>query len=274
MILLIDNNTSIHEAVAKFADSVGRTVVKSMNMEHSLDLLKVNSEFQFLVVNAQKNEDAARHLIKSIGECEALAGLHVFAIGLEREQAGEEGEPVDVHIHYLEPPVMKENVSGFLNNVWARLLKHKEDGIIARVSLPSSARPLIAWKSEYSIGVESIDKQHKQLVTIINVLNNSTRQGSSREVLWEVLVSLIRYTKIHFESEERLFKMHGYPGYDEQRRAHEKLTAQVSDFSKAFIQHQIDISPDLMVFLRDWLMDHVLELDRRSRQFLRERGAR
>ena len=274
MILLIDGEQSIKDAVAEFANPLSQMVVRCSNFEPAFSLLRDNHQFDILVLNAQGNEAAAKRLIESIVGEKSLAGLHTIAIGLADERNDEEAEPSGARFHYFAPPVMKAKVTAFLNNFWAELHDSETAKTISRVKLPSGTRPLIAWKSEYNIGVELIDRQHKQLVEIVNVLHNSTRLGGAREVLWDVLLSLIKYTKIHFESEESIFKKYGYPGYGEHKRAHEKLTAQVSDFAKAFVQQRIDVSPELMVFLKDWLMDHVLDLDLQSKQYLREKGAR
>ena len=46
---------------------------------------------------------------------------------------------------------------------------------------------LIHWDNTLSIGIKTVDDQHKRLVEIMNKLNDALEQGMANDVLGEVL---------------------------------------------------------------------------------------
>ena len=69
------------------------------------------------------------------------------------------------------------------------------------------------WKEEYRIGVDMIDEQHRQLFDKIEHLLEIAKGGSwesNRRECMEIIDFLVRYTIIHFETEEKFQKEKGY----------------------------------------------------------------
>lgn len=50
--------------------------------------------------------------------------------------------------------------------------------------------PLIRWNNEISVGISSIDEQHKQLVNMFNELNDGLEQGRANDVLAKIFAGL------------------------------------------------------------------------------------
>lgn len=63
---------------------------------------------------------------------------------------------------------------------------------------------IIAWSSEFALGVDEIDQQHQALVGMINALDASTRDDSSSDTVRQLLRDLNDYVRDHFAFEERL----------------------------------------------------------------------
>jgi hemerythrin len=64
---------------------------------------------------------------------------------------------------------------------------------------------LFDWKEDYSVGVASIDDQHKRLIAWINRLHEAMTAGAAGNVMEQTLADLIDYTVYHFATEEKLF---------------------------------------------------------------------
>lgn len=133
---------------------------------------------------------------------------------------------------------------------------------------------LITWSPKYSVGIPSIDEQHKKLVDIINELNDAMKTGKSKEVLNHVLTSLVDYTKVHFKYEEDLFNKFGYQEKLSHKMSHDKLTKQVIDFYDNYQKGKISLSIDLMSFLSKWLIDHIIGEDLKYSEFLKNNGVK
>lgn len=131
---------------------------------------------------------------------------------------------------------------------------------------------LIEWSDALVLGIRTIDEQHQELVAIINRLNEAMLARQSREVLGSVFDRLLQYVQFHFEEEELLFKKLGYSDGPGHVAHHEELRARVIDLHRDFRAGNDAISMELMGFLRDWLRNHILVIDKKYVPFLQEKG--
>jgi hemerythrin len=132
--------------------------------------------------------------------------------------------------------------------------------------------PLIQWTQQLSVSVEEIDKQHKRLVNLINMLHDSMRMGKGKEVLGKVLEELTDYTVYHFDSEEKLLMQYEYPSYTLHKKEHENLTKQVKEIKEQFDSGDTILTVEFMGFLKDWLNNHILQVDKKYSSFLNSKG--
>ena len=79
---------------------------------------------------------------------------------------------------------------------------------------------LMTWNDEMSVGVKELDDDHKQLIGMLNMAQETLSSARSREALEEVLDRLVEVTKVHFAHEETLFDRTGFPGAEAHRREH------------------------------------------------------
>jgi len=136
----------------------------------------------------------------------------------------------------------------------------------------STARPLLRWSETLSVGIDSIDDQHKKLVGMINELHRQMHAGSAKEAVAKTLDELINYTGSHFQYEEKLFAKHDYPEQTRHKEMHGKLVGQVLDFQAQFKKGAKDVDIDLMEFLKDWLINHIKKTDQKYSSFLLSKG--
>ncbi len=126
------------------------------------------------------------------------------------------------------------------------------------------------WKDEYSVNDSNIDYQHKELVHLINQLyENKDAQGEMRMFVGVLLDRLIDYTKYHFRDEEEAMRAGNFPGFEAHKRVHERLAAQVLEFRDKFGRGEVDVSGELMTFLKGWLQNHILGEDKEYMPYLK-----
>jgi hemerythrin-like metal-binding protein len=131
--------------------------------------------------------------------------------------------------------------------------------------------PLITWNDALSVKVVEIDAQHRRLVELVNQLHEAMSQGKGREVMGQVLAGLLEYTRTHFTSEERIMIAEAYPGYQQQKAAHEALLQQVVDLRTKFLEGEAVMTMEVMKFLKAWLTDHMQGMDARFGVYLNSR---
>ena len=129
---------------------------------------------------------------------------------------------------------------------------------------------LVHWSEKLDIGIKEVDEQHKKLVEIVNRLYDAMRQGKGKEVLGGIFVELIDYTQYHFQTEERMFSQHNYPGAAAHIKEHEDLTEKALELKEKFEAGKITISLEVMKFLSTWLAEHIQGSDMEFGRYCRE----
>jgi hemerythrin-like metal-binding protein len=122
---------------------------------------------------------------------------------------------------------------------------------------------LITWTNKLSVGVIEIDTQHKRLIDLINQLGDASQANKDPEALGKVLAELVNYTVYHFTTEEHLMAQRNYAESPAHKAEHKKFVDTISAFKKKFDSGDAKISIDLMLFLRDWLTNHIMVTDKK-----------
>jgi len=138
--------------------------------------------------------------------------------------------------------------------------------------MPTASKPLFQWDTTYSVNISVLDSQHRNLVSMVNELHQAMVEGSGKDKLGQILSDLIKYTQGHFAAEERLMQSHGYPDFDAHKSQHEALTATVLEFQRRFLANEIGLTVEVMEFLKDWLVKHIMGSDKKYTPFLNAQG--
>lgn len=134
--------------------------------------------------------------------------------------------------------------------------------------------PLFQWSPNLSVNIAEIDTQHKKLVDLINLLHDSMKEGKGKEVMGKILGDLADYTVYHFSTEEKLFEKYAYPEYARHKKEHEDLTKQVLDIKTKFTAGQTVLTMEVMNFLKNWLNNHIMQVDKKYSAFLNAKGVK
>ncbi|HEX8985408.1 MAG TPA: bacteriohemerythrin [Bryobacteraceae bacterium] len=129
---------------------------------------------------------------------------------------------------------------------------------------------LIAWKEEYNVGIDVIDRQHQSLVRQIRRFQEAMLDGRAVQLRDELMVRLLGYIEFHFRFEERLMAEAGYVDLDAHKAQHSALTNQVLNLQRRIKQHEEIASPEVMRFLRHWLTGHIMKSDQKFSQARRK----
>lgn len=136
-----------------------------------------------------------------------------------------------------------------------------------------AARHYIKWNDNYSVGINSIDQQHKKLINLINQLQTAVDYSTGEEFEREALDALVDYTKTHFTYEESLMEQYGYPDYQPHAAEHKKMIKQVEDVLTEYNKDHDKAIAHALSFLKGWLINHINGTDKQYSSFLLEKGA-
>jgi hemerythrin len=133
---------------------------------------------------------------------------------------------------------------------------------------------LLAWDEKYSVNHTEFDSHHKKLIELINRLHDAMKQGKGMEALKPILTELASYVVFHFSVEEQFLRSIGFPKLVAHKAQHEGFTKRVQQFQTDFRAGKITVSIELMTFLGDWLINHIMSEDKKYSLLIQPVGAR
>lgn len=119
------------------------------------------------------------------------------------------------------------------------------------------ATRFVEWQSSFSVGIESIDHDHKKLLGMINQLQAAAHYKTDDDMVENVLNELLDYTQYHFSREENMMQQCNYPGLDNHKRQHAAMIAQVNKYIKEYRVDKTRTIEDVAVYLKTWLVNHI-----------------
>jgi len=133
---------------------------------------------------------------------------------------------------------------------------------------------VVQWSDDYSVEIEEIDEQHKWLVQLINELYEALSHKDNYEEVRHILDELMDYTKVHFAVEECLLRIFNYPDYKEHKEIHDGMVEKLDRLYAQFKAGDNKIGMELLLFLKDWLMDHINREDKKYSAHLHNHGVK
>ncbi len=128
---------------------------------------------------------------------------------------------------------------------------------------------MFEWKEEYSIGIGSVDAQHRSLFGLAGELYAAMASGQAKAALARILDRLVQYTTMHFAHEERLMRLHQYPDLEAHLAEHAALTKRVLTFQEDYQRGNLMMTVQLFTFLKNWLEHHIQGADRKYAPYLK-----
>lgn len=130
------------------------------------------------------------------------------------------------------------------------------------------------WTPKLSVGLETVDRQHRMLIGYINELDEALAQGKHADTLSRIMIGLRNYTRVHFTFEEGMFKVYGYEEAGDHAAGHRAFIAMIESFARRQAAGDLGVAAELLEYLKAWLSDHILIEDKAYSAILIERGAR
>lgn len=125
------------------------------------------------------------------------------------------------------------------------------------------------WCDEYAVGVDDIDRHHRELFRLVNEFRDAFQQYDHKtDILW-VLRQLVVYAEAHFRHEEDLMARAAYPLLGPHCEIHRQLLQRLSTLQDKCASGETRVDWDTVEFLKHWLTAHILTEDKKFGAFLR-----
>jgi len=127
------------------------------------------------------------------------------------------------------------------------------------------------WKKSFNIGVVEVDKQHKELLELLNKCIDEAKIIKQKAIFDEKIFSdvqnlineLVKYTDYHFKTEEKLMRSVNYPDLEHHLSIHHMLTEQVIQLKNRIDKKDKGAINSIIDLLRNWYMQHIMDEDKR-----------
>ncbi len=124
------------------------------------------------------------------------------------------------------------------------------------------------WQPSYALGIEEIDQQHQKLLAHSAEIITAIQQEKSWSDIYYLIKALRDFASFHFQFEEALMRMFGYPHHQGHAQAHESFFSQLAALERQAVVDQLENNVEQM--LTDWAMNHILCVDRDYVDYLKQ----
>ncbi len=133
------------------------------------------------------------------------------------------------------------------------------------------------WTKDMAVGIDTIDEQHKELFKRINGLLHAIKEHRCKSEVDGTITFLDNYARFHFSEEEERMQEAGYDGLAEHRKHHAEYLNNIKELKEQAEQPRVQgMSYELSVTTNqvvvDWIVDHIMKIDRKFGEFVRDRG--
>ena len=128
----------------------------------------------------------------------------------------------------------------------------------------------IEWDEGYSLGIEELDSQHRELFLRFNELIRACDTGTGADEAQRMLEFLNSYVAAHFAGEEELQCRYGYPDSRRHKEEHDAFVRELTSLEQQ-IREQ-GPTPRLVATTNQivavWLIDHISHMDAEFARYL------
>ena len=136
------------------------------------------------------------------------------------------------------------------------------------------------WDEKYSVGLSSLDKQHKRFFEIgNNLIDLAEKPEPTHNELLSMIKELEDYAFYHLKTEEELFEKFQYPESQTHIEAHEQYRDKVKHYlaivsAESPSSDLRKLAEEIASYSIYWLTNHILIMDKEYTAFFLEHGVK
>ncbi len=118
------------------------------------------------------------------------------------------------------------------------------------------------WVSEFEVGNEWVDLQHRYFLDLINRIGKSFKETNDDDYKRKLIIELHKYADFHFASEENIAISCGIPGVNHHHQLHLDLLEDLNQYAEN-IDNGLKTIEEFLEFITDWFLVHTQHEDRK-----------
>ena len=128
----------------------------------------------------------------------------------------------------------------------------------------------IEWDLEYSVDVPEIDRQHKELMNLLNdAIHHSSGNPMEERAYFNKRIEVsINFIIKHFEMEEQFLSKTKYEKYNEHKMEHKKILEEIQNKKEEIQSNELEVDlKNMTEYLKEWLINHIKEYDKKAKEY-------
>jgi hemerythrin len=118
------------------------------------------------------------------------------------------------------------------------------------------------WVSEFEIGNEYVDLQHRYFLDLITRIGKNLKETNDDDYIRRLIVELHKYADFHFASEENIAISCGLPGVKNHHQLHLELLEDLNQYAEN-LDNGTKTIDEFLEFIADWFLVHTQHEDRK-----------
>ncbi len=131
---------------------------------------------------------------------------------------------------------------------------------------------MIELEDRYNLYKSLIIEDHKKLIGTIDKAIAAKQHKKSSEDIKEKLHDIIRYAFKHFATEENYMIEFKYPEYQYHKESHMNFSIKALAYHNRIINSDYQTANKMLEYLKQWLVNHFQETDRKYTEYFRRNG--
>ena len=124
------------------------------------------------------------------------------------------------------------------------------------------------WINDYSLGIEEIDKQHRQLLKLYQCLYQSIKKDKPRiSQISLILSEFITVTDDHFTTEEKYFQYYDDPEMAEWHKSEHDISMSLLRTFETELEDGLQTAHSALSLISSWFLGHVCGVDQTLKEF-------
>jgi len=134
--------------------------------------------------------------------------------------------------------------------------------------------PLIQWRDEFEIGIDEIDHEHRELISLINEADAALQDDADIVSIASFFGEIYTRISAHFALEEAVMRRLRYDGYGAHKADHEELLEGIRDIMDGYERGEYTKYHDVLAeHLESWFTTHFGTKDASLHHFIHTHDA-
>lgn len=270
-VLIVDDEPELVSLAKNVLSSHGYQILTANNANQARTLLKNNPTIDLLFSDIVMPGGETGFDLASFVESEYphIKILLTSGYNSEESQQGVSSNLLKTILYKpYKPSGMVQRIAALLNE--KELTVNSVESMLGDENYQNSFDRLIPdlWQEKLSLGIPSMDDDHKILLTLIHQAKELIENSDTEETKI-ILDRLMDFTHTHLKREEEVMIACHYPSFEQHQAVHHVLLKQVKKMEKRQQLGNLNMK-ELFKFLSFWWLDHIQTMDKGYADFCRD----